>query len=193
MKFYRLAAPIYVWAGKKMAENCDGYIKKGSKMLDLGCGSGIVSREFARRFQVDVMGVDIVDLRVVPLRLQLINGRDLPFDDGSFDTILISYVLHHTKDPIAIIKEAKRVVKHGGHIIVFEDLFEGAFSKAICDIHGYTFKKIFDHDREGTGENFKNSREWRLIFEHLGLESVLEKRVSAHWHPVPKRLFIFRK
>ena len=43
--------------------------------------------------------------------LDLYDGENLPFGDGSFDTCLFVDVLHHTTDPLVLLKEAARVAR----------------------------------------------------------------------------------
>jgi ubiquinone/menaquinone biosynthesis C-methylase UbiE len=193
MIYYKLVLPFYRKAAKKMADDCTGYIEKGSKFLDFGSGSGIVSLEFKKKFNLDLIGVDIVDNRVVDMELKLIDGKTLPFEDGSFDAVLISYVLHHADEPVRLLKEAKRVVRSGGRVIVFEDLYKGMLAKIICKIHGSTYGFLFEHHGGKELINFKNQKQWDEIFRTLGFKQVFAKRVSARIHPVEKRMFVLEK
>lgn len=193
MTYYKLVLPFYRQAAKKMADDCTGYIDKGSKFLDFGSGSGIVSLEFKKKFDLDLIGVDIVDNRVVDMELTLIDGKTLPFKDNSFDAVLISYVLHHADEPVRLLKEAKRVAKSGGRVIVFEDLYQGILAKIICQVHGSTYGFLFEHHGGKEKTNFKSRRQWEEIFSTLGYKQIFAKRVSARIHPVEKRMFVLEK
>ncbi len=173
-----------------MAADCAPFVKKGTRFLDLGCGSGIISREFEKKFGLDLVGVDIIDNRIIPIKFQLYDGKTLPFDDGGFDTVLISYVLHHANEPVRLLKEAKRVLKAGGRIIVFEDLYQGSFAKLICGIHGGTYGALFERGKGKGVCNFKTEKQWEDIFRALGLKPIFGKRVSTRLNPVNKHLFI---
>jgi len=176
-----------------MANDCTGFIGNGSKFLDFGSGSGIVSLEFKKKFNLDLIGVDIVDNRVVDMELKLIDGKTLPFKDSSFDAVLISYVLHHADEPVRLLKEAKRVVKSGGRVIVFEDLYKGILAKIICKVHGLTYGFIFEHHGGKEQINFKNQKQWEEIFRMLCFKLIFGKRVSARINPVEKRMFVLDK
>lgn len=193
MIYYKLVLPFYRLAAKKMAEDCIGFIENGSKFLDFGSGSGIVSLEFKKKFNLDLVGVDIVDNRVVDMELKLIDGKTVPFEDGFFDAVLISYVLHHADEPVRLLKEAKRVVKTGGRVIVFEDLYQGILAKIICKVHGSTYGFLFEHHGGKEQINFKNQKQWDEIFRTLGFNQIFAKRVSARIHPVEKRMFVLEK
>lgn len=155
-----------------MCRDCRDFIKKGEKILDLGCGSGIAGKEFQKFFKAEVTGVDIKDNRIVDISFQIIDGKNLPFPEKSFDTVLINYVLHHSNDPASLLKETKRVAKK---IIVYEDLPEGLLSKIYCRLHGLTFNKFF---QGGNIASFKTNREWEEIFRKIGLNIFFQKKIN---------------
>ncbi|WP_375600726.1 methyltransferase domain-containing protein [Brevundimonas sp. SH203] len=76
------------------------------------------------------------DARVVPIVHGAIgvdidypgyDGKHLPFDDDSQDTVYSSHCLEHISDPLSVIQDWHRVTKIGGHIIIAvpsRDLFE---------------------------------------------------------------------
>lgn len=165
-----------------MCLDCQNFIPKGAKLLDLGCGSGIVAKAFQDFFQAKVVGVDIKDQRILYIPLEIINGKTLPFPEKSFDAVLISYVLHHSDDPVALLKEAKRV---GREIIIYEDLPEDFLAKIYCKIHGLTFNKFF---QKGNNASFKTSREWEEIFQKMGLRIIFKKKINNF--PVKKELYV---
>lgn len=189
MNYYRFFYGKYRAAAKRMCKDCEGFIGKKSRILDLGCGSGIVGEQFRDFFRADLVGADVEDLRVAKIPFRIIDGVNLPFSENSFDTILINYVLHHAHDPLALLKEAKRVAR--GKIIIYEDLPEGFLSKLICSLHGITFNQFFQKKNRKFG--FKNDGEWNEAFESLGLKKIFEKKVSSIFHPVKKKLFVVQK
>jgi ubiquinone/menaquinone biosynthesis C-methylase UbiE len=188
MSFHQFFLKIYDRAAKRMCLDCAEFIKEGDKILDLGCGSGIVAKNFQDFFKTEILGVDIEDKRIFPIPLQLIDGKLLPFDDLKFDVILISYVLHHTKDPEKLLLESKRV---GKRIIIFEDLPEGVFSKLRCSFHEKSYNLLFQ--RKNQKFTFKTEKEWKDLFRKLRLKVVSQKRISGlfKWlDPGEKTLFV---
>lgn len=186
MIFYRIFSKLYETAARKMCSECADYIKPGSKILDLGCGSGIVGKTFGEVFKSEVTGVDIIDQRIVSLDFQLYNGENLPFSDDTFDAVLINYVLHHCQDPIHTLREAKRVTKD--KMVIYEDLPENIISKLSCKIHGISFAYLFQKNK--IKGNFKSAGEWEKIFEDLGLRLIYKKKV---WTVLEKKLFVLEK
>lgn len=167
-----------------MCLECQDFIERNSKILDLGCGAGVITKSFQDFFQAKVIGVDIQDNRVIPIPFKIINGKTLPFSENYFDVVLINYVLHHSGNPLSLLTEAKRVVKD--EIIIYEDLPEGFLSNLICKIHRLTFNYFFQ--KNGEKGNFKTEKEWESFFNNIGLKIIFKKRINNF--PVKKQLFI---
>ena len=99
--------------------------------LDVACGAGHVAEEVAPHVR-QVVGVDLtpalLDVGNVRLRergvtnvlLQLGNGADLPFVDGSFDLVFCRSALHHFADPAQQVCEMARVCRPGGRVAVLD-------------------------------------------------------------------------
>ena len=189
MSFHQFFQKFYRQKGKVMCLECRDYIKNGSKMLDLGCGSGLAGKEFQDFFKADLIGIDVVDMRVEKIPFKVFDGLNIPFPDNNFDCVLIAYVLHHTKEPDYLLKEARRVARN--RIIVYEDLTEGWLSKLICGIHGNTFSYLFQNKKGNN--NFKKRQDWKNIFESLKLKIIFEKKVAPFLIPIDKRLFVLEK
>jgi len=188
MNHYRSFSRIYDWAAKRMCESCRPFIKKGSKILDIGTGSGIIAKNLGDYFESEIIGVDVEDKRVVDVSFKIIDGKNLPFDDNEFDISFISFVLHHTRNAEHLLKEAKRVSRD--KIIIYEDLAEGFVSSFFCRIHGFLFDKFCQ-----TGDNpafFKSEKEWEELFNSLGLSIIFKKKLKS-LYPVKKIQFVLTK
>ena len=96
----------------------------GKNVLDVGCGPGWLTVKYAEA-GANVWGVDLtpraVELarRFLALRglsavVEEANAEHLPFDDGTFDLVVSSGVIHHTADIPAAFRECQRVLKPGG-------------------------------------------------------------------------------
>jgi len=60
-----------------------------------------------------------------PVWLLEMNAENLKFEDGSFDTVCISYSLHHLANIDKVLAEMKRVLKKGGNFILQEPYCDG--------------------------------------------------------------------
>jgi SAM-dependent methyltransferase len=187
--FYKIFSFVYRSAADRMANDCRDFINDGDNILDLGCGSAIVAKKFKQFFQAEVTGIDIIDNRVEKIDFRLFNGLALPFESGSFDNVLIAYVLHHCQEPLETLSEAKRVAKR--HIIIYEDMPDGWWGKIRCRIHGNLFNIFFQ--KNSAQCKFLNQAGWGEAFKKLGLKPVFEKKVSLPFELTQKRLFVLEK
>jgi SAM-dependent methyltransferase len=96
-------------------------LEAGQRVVDVGCGSGVLAEELARRVGADhVAGADPSPLldacaeRVPGADLKRAAAEDLPWPDDSFDAALAQLVVHFMSDPEAGIAEMARVTRPGG-------------------------------------------------------------------------------
>lgn len=98
------------------------------KILDLGCGTGILMTELER--YADVTGVDFSEQAVNFSRerglrnVSLGDATKISFAGESFDIVLALDVLEHIKDDSKAISEIRRVLKPGGKTIIFVPTFK---------------------------------------------------------------------
>jgi SAM-dependent methyltransferase len=181
MSFWRAFKPLYEIAAEGMMKEIEEFLT-GKKILDLGCGSGIFGKKIEEKLKKEVIGIDIVDKRVCKIPFKIYDGKKIPFSEDYFDVVVVAFVLHHTEDPISILKEAKRV---GKKIIIFEDLPEGFFGKIYCFLHWITWNLFFGKSPKF---NFHTSREWEEIFKNVGLKLISEKNFL-----IKRKIFVLEK
>jgi demethylmenaquinone methyltransferase/2-methoxy-6-polyprenyl-1,4-benzoquinol methylase len=98
----------------------------GERVLDLAAGTGTSSVPFARAGAVVVpcdfsQGMLAVGKQARPaLPFVAGDGTRLPFADGSFDAVTISFGLRNIVDPDAGLAEMRRVTRPGGRVVVCE-------------------------------------------------------------------------
>ena len=108
----------------------------GGRVLDVGTGDGdfiLALAEFLGDYS-KFTGVDLdleklekgsERLEVVVAELLEMDGGDLAFDDGAFDTVCISYSLHHLERAGDVMAEMFRVLRPGGTFILQEMFADG--------------------------------------------------------------------
>jgi SAM-dependent methyltransferase len=107
------------------------YLQVGLKdthlVLDIGCGSGLVTRDIARLTKGTVIGMDgSAHLLMVARQilchdqnviLCLGDAQQLPFPDNTFDLVTCNLVLMWADDPQQVVQEMARVVKPNGKVL----------------------------------------------------------------------------
>jgi len=123
------------------------FLRSRSHILDIGCGNGSWLYTF-EKLGLEATGMDISDNRVKFARGHGLNAilHDItegwPFHDQDFDVVFANNVIEHIKigDRVRIIKEAYRVLKNYGYLIIIvpykEDL---KYSMVKCPRCGYAF------------------------------------------------------
>jgi ubiquinone/menaquinone biosynthesis C-methylase UbiE len=103
-----------------------GAFAPGSRVADLGCGSGVFSG-LLRQHGCVCTGLDISP-KLIELALRKYPGIEflegdverLPFPDASFDGVLLGGIVHHLPDPSACAAEVYRVLRPGGRFVAFD-------------------------------------------------------------------------
>lgn len=98
------------------------YLKPGSQLLDVGCGPGSITADFAGRLKPGrVCGIDASSDIIETARRDhpgvefgVGDVYHLAFDDASWDIVHAHQLLQHVSDPVAALKEMRRVVRPGG-------------------------------------------------------------------------------
>ncbi|MBI4786235.1 MAG: methyltransferase domain-containing protein [Chloroflexi bacterium] len=127
-KAIRLGHPSYVWrfGQDRRLDLIRQYVPlEGARVLDVGCGIGAYVDKF-RGLTAEAFGVDVDPEKLYAARLEkglrmlaASVSEILPFPNGAFDAVLLHEVIEHVADDRQTVREAHRVVKHGGMLLVF--------------------------------------------------------------------------
>lgn len=100
--------------------------RPGQRILDLAAGTGTSSRPFADAGATVVptdLSLGMLEVgkeRQADLPFINADALALPFADGTFDAVTISFGLRNVEDTPAALAELRRVTRHGGRIVICE-------------------------------------------------------------------------
>lgn len=160
---------------------------KGDKVIEVGCGTGVLAREAFKRVgpDGDVTGLDLSEnmLRVARgicpgVDFRQGNAMNLPFDDESFDAAIASFVLMFVPDPVLAVSEMWRVLKPGGRLLitVWEALDQNPVYTGLVEI---ARRRIDDAAGSSLAWPFALGKDGKLA-EICRLAGVGEVDISAH-------------
>jgi SAM-dependent methyltransferase len=99
-------------------------LRQARLVLDVGCGTGVITGEVAHRTKGRVMGLDLEPAmityaapRVQSVEWLVGDAHHLPFPAETFDLVLCNFLLLWTEDPALAVEEMARVVRGGGVVL----------------------------------------------------------------------------
>ncbi|CAK9116571.1 unnamed protein product [Durusdinium trenchii] len=183
----RYARPLFVALGRG-----------GPRVLDVGGGNGHMAEWWSQHgCEVHLLEVDAALAQSAKERL----GQDRvafhdgvspwPYEDSSFDTCLLLFVLHHIADSVeTTLSEAARVAKR---VLVLEDQPRSAKSKGLLNLAVQVTAqhfRPFGQDPQVYMRNIRPDAAWRQLFAGAGLQCVQQVEITGTLqHPVPHTLY----
>ena len=133
-RVYDFYSPVYDFLFKKIFEpgriaavRMLGNPSRG-RVLEVGIGTGLNLPFYPR--DIDLVGIDLSEgmlkkaqekldgLRMGRVTLKVMDASALDFGDGEFDATLATYVISAVPDPVAVLREMRRVTKSGGTMVI---------------------------------------------------------------------------
>lgn len=135
IRLFKRMAPVYdyveFFVSRIREEVARIDLPRGSKILDVACGTGTQSIAFAKR-GLSVVGIDLSPDMLARAKKKIKKGYDatflchdashIPYPDSYFDASSISFGLHDMPEEIglAVLKEMRRATKQSGKIIIVD-------------------------------------------------------------------------
>jgi ubiquinone/menaquinone biosynthesis C-methylase UbiE len=160
-----------------------------TSLLDVGCGEGVLTHEWARKVDGRVVGIDLDDPqlheqwkdRQAPnLEYRVMKAENLPFADDEFDLASAIEVLEHVPDPAHTVAEMARVARR--HVLVSVpreplwrglNMARGAYLKDLGNTPGHvnhwskrSFVKLLS--QHGTVVEARSPFPWTMLLVRLG-------------------------
>jgi 2-polyprenyl-3-methyl-5-hydroxy-6-metoxy-1,4-benzoquinol methylase len=160
-----------------------GHVRKGVKVLDVGCGEGRFAAELARA-GTEVVGIDVAaePLRRARERHPELDLRQIsaagawPLQDASFDAVWVGEVIEHVADTAGWLSELRRVLRSGGTLLLSTpdhgrlEMLRWALAPRAFEVR---FDPRADHLR------FYTRRTLSELLEDFGFQDVVVRRAGG--------------
>jgi len=141
-------------------------VPPGGCVLDVGCGDGLISSRIRKvRPDTRIEGIDVLVRPRSHVPVTKFDGVQIPFPDRSFDAVMFIDVLHHTDDPMVLLREAVRVSRN--LVLLKDHTLEGVLARPTLRVTGWV-----GNARHGVAipANYWHEEQWIAAFERLKLE-----------------------
>ena len=124
-------------------------LRPKQRLLDVGCGTGVLLQQLSEAYpEARLYGVDAapemleIAHKKIPPSIELYQGwaEHLPFDTGQFDLVVSCNMFHYSHQPMAALREMKRVLRASGRLIL-TDWCDDYLACRVCDIYLRIFNR----------------------------------------------------
>jgi SAM-dependent methyltransferase len=161
----------------KLSSHLSKVLPPEAKVLDVGCGDGLIASLIQEaRPDVSIEGIDVLVRPHTHVPVTKYDGVTIPFADKSFDVVMFVDVLHHTDDPLVVLREAARVASHS--IVLKDHTDDGLLSNETLRFMDWVGNK--PHGVR-LPYNYWTSNQWNEAIKTLNLKNeVWEKNLDIY-------------
>lgn len=161
------------------------------KLLDRLSDSDFIYDSTSIELNLDVVNENKIKKNINNQLLHIYKNTDLPFEDKTFDVVLLIGVIEHIHNQKKILDELNRILKNGGHFIVavpglhiFSFLDFGNWKFTFPKLHKFyvellhgkeLYKERFIDCKNGLIGDIEVEKKWHEHFTHSSLETLLNK------------------
>lgn len=161
-------------------------IMSRDRVLEIGCGTGAVTRELCSDHQGIVTGIDLDHARIqMAMRnascgvFACGDGQQLPFASGTFDACLAHYLLLWVNRPLQAVEEMARVTKDGGKVLALAEPDYGGRIDFPPPLDTLRDAQISSLKQQGADPYL--GRKLRSLFHRAGLENITTGVFDGRW------------
>jgi SAM-dependent methyltransferase len=157
---------------RRLSQHLSELIPYGCSLLDVGCGDGQLARSLERkRPDLRIEGVEVQLRKQTSIPVKQFDGACLPYSESSFEAVMLIDVLHHTPDPLRLLREALRVSRRW--LILKDHLRRGPWAglrlRFMDNVGNARHAVALPH-------NYLSTEEWNELRRVLNLHTAVELR-----------------
>lgn len=142
-----------------------GLMPRSGKVLDVGCGDGLLASLLAARLpKTEFIGIDVLVRQETQVPVSYFDGFSIPLADDSVDTVMMVDVLHHTDDPSVLLREAQRVARR--HVVIKDHTRDGLLANSTLRFMDWVGNA---HHGVALPYNYLSKAEWDQRLAEVGL------------------------
>lgn len=168
-----------------LSDHLANVLPDGCRVLDVGSGDGLLGKLiFQLRPDITISGIDVLVRPRTHMATDKYDGKTIPYVNGSFDVVMLIDVLHHTSDPMILLREAKRVAR--STIVIKDHLVDALFARQTL-----RFMDRVGNARYGISlpYNYWSKKKWLDAFDTLGLRVEMWTTKLALYPPPASWIF----
>ena len=165
---------------ERLARHLIARLPQNARVLDVGCGDGyLASHILTLRADLQIEGIDVLARQRAAIPVGIYDGSSIPFEDDSFDVVLLVDVVHHAVDPHRLLREACRVASD--KIVLKDHLADALFADQTLRVMDWVGNS---HQGVNLPYNYWTEAKWVEIFAQLNMSITwAERRLGLYPWP----------
>ncbi|NQV00666.1 MAG: methyltransferase domain-containing protein [Parcubacteria group bacterium] len=174
-------------------------LQQNQRVLDAGCGQGVVSTYLAKKYGAEIFGITLVPFEVKKAKklarkfrienktdYQIMDYSIMTFHNNYFDAIYTTETLSHSPNILKTLKEFYRVLKPNGKIALFE--YTVAPDEKFSEWEKKMLNLVIDGSAMMGLKDFRHDQ-FTEIVQNAGFENVKEQNITENIRPSFYRLY----
>ena len=162
------------------------WLKQKERVLDIGCGNGIITKLLIDHFSLEMIACDVNNYLIYNLPFIKIKNGKIPKFKKRFSAALLNDVLHHIskRDQEKLILQSIQIAKK---VLIFE--FKPTILGKLADI----ILNKFHYGTLNTPLTLRNIKEWQGLFKKLQLTYRVVEVKRPFWYPFSHIAFLLER